>query len=49
MAEVGLFHEYEAVRGQVNRLNHQILKALVVPEEVAGMDAMPWSRTASSR
>ena len=44
MADVGIFYEYEAVRGQVNRLNHQILKTLVVPEEVTGMEAVPWSR-----
>lgn len=43
MAEIGLFHEYEAVRGQVNRLGHQILKALVVPEYVASMDEIGWS------
>jgi len=43
MAEIGLFHEQEAVRGQVNRLGHQILKALVVPENVATMDEIPWS------
>jgi acetoacetate decarboxylase len=44
MAEIGLFHEQEAVRGQVNRLGHQILKALVVPEYVAKMDEIPWSK-----
>ncbi len=44
MAEVSLHHEYEAVRGQVNRLNHQILKALVVPEAMAKMEEIPWSR-----
>ena len=43
MAEVSLHHEFEAVRGQVNRLNHQILKALVVPEAEAIMDEVPWS------
>lgn len=43
MADVSLHHEYEAVRGQVNRLNHQILKALVVPEAEATMDEVPWS------
>jgi acetoacetate decarboxylase len=43
MAEVSLHHEYEAVRGQVNRLNHQILKALVVPEAPAEMAEIPWS------
>ncbi len=44
MAEVSLHHEYEAVRGQVNRLGHQILKALVVPEAEARMEEVPWSR-----
>jgi acetoacetate decarboxylase len=44
MAEIGLFNEYEAVRGQVNRLGHQILKALVVPERDAVMDEVGWSR-----
>ncbi len=43
MAEIGLFHEYEAVRGQVNRLGHQILKALVVPEYEADMGEVQWS------
>ena len=43
MAEIGLFHEYEAVRGQVNRLGHQILKALVVPEYETGMEGIGWS------
>lgn len=44
MAEIGLFNEYEAVRGQVNRLGHQILKTLVVPERDAVMDEVGWSR-----
>lgn len=43
LAEIGLFHEQEAVRGQMNRLGHQILKALVVPEYVANMSEVPWS------
>ncbi len=43
MAEVALYHEYEAVRGQVNRLGHQILKALVVPETTVTMAEVPWS------
>lgn len=43
LAEIELFHEQEAVRGQVNRLGHQILKALAVPEYVASMDEVPWS------
>lgn len=44
MAEIGLYHEYEAIRGQVNRLGHEIIKALVVPEEVTTMDHVPWSK-----
>jgi acetoacetate decarboxylase len=43
MAEIGLHHEYEAVRGQVDRLGHQIIKMLVVPENEAAMDEVPWS------
>lgn len=43
MADIGLHYEYEAVRGQVDRLGHQILKALVVPEYEATMDEVPWS------
>ncbi len=43
MAQVELVHEYEAVRGQVNRLGHQIIKALVVPEYAATMDEVGWS------
>lgn len=43
MADIGLYPEQEAVRGQVNRLGHQILKTLVVPEYIAKMDEIPWS------
>ncbi len=43
MADISLHHEYEAVRGQVNRLGHQIIKTLVVPEYPATMDDVPWS------
>lgn len=43
MAEINQYFEYEAVRGQVNRLGHQILKALVVPEKEAEMGEIPWS------
>lgn len=43
LADIGLYHEQEAVRGQVDRLGHQILKALVVPEYEAKMDEIPWS------
>jgi hypothetical protein len=37
-------HEQEAVIGKVTRLDHQILKTLVVPEYEASMDEIPWSR-----
>ena len=43
MAEIGLHHEHEAVRGQVDRLGHQIIKTLVVPEDQTTMDEVPWS------
>jgi acetoacetate decarboxylase len=44
MAEITLVHEQEAVIGKVTRLDHQILKTLVVPEYEASMDEIPWSR-----
>lgn len=43
MAEIGLYHEYEAFRGQVDRLGHQIIKSLVVPESQAEVEDVPWS------
>lgn len=43
MADIELVHEHEAVRGQTNRLGHQIVKALAVPEYQAKMDEIPWS------
>ncbi len=43
IAEIGIYHEFEAVRGQVNRLGHQILKGLVVPNFEAEMEQVPWS------
>ncbi len=43
MADIGIYHEFEAVRGQVNRLGHQILKTLVVPTFEANMEQIPWS------
>ncbi len=43
MADIGIYHEFEAVRAQVNRLGHQILKALVVPNFEAEMEQVPWS------
>jgi acetoacetate decarboxylase len=44
MAEIGLTLEQEAAIGKVTRLDHQILKALVVPEYEAQMSEIPWSR-----
>lgn len=44
MADINLFHDQEAVIGKVVRLDHQILKTLVVPDYVASMDEVPWSR-----
>ena len=43
MAEMTLVHDQEAVVGKVVRLDHQILKTIVVPEYVASMDEVPWS------
>jgi acetoacetate decarboxylase len=43
IAEIGLYPEQEAIRGQVDRLGHQILKTLVVPEYEASMSEVPWS------
>jgi acetoacetate decarboxylase len=43
LADIGLHFEQEAVRGQVDRLGHQILKTLVVPEYEAKMEEIPWS------
>ena len=44
LADINLTHDQEAVVGKVIRLDHQILKALVVPEYVAQMEEVPWSR-----
>ena len=44
MAEIGIVLEQEAAIGKVVRLDHQILKTLVVPEYIANMDEVPWSR-----
>lgn len=43
MADISLRHDQEAVVGKVERLDHQIMKTLVVPEYVAAMDEVPWS------
>jgi acetoacetate decarboxylase len=44
MAEFSIKHDQEATVCKVTRLDHQILKALVVPEYEAKMDEIPWSR-----
>jgi len=44
MADIGLKFEQEAVIGKVTRLDHQIFKAIVVPEYEAEMSEIPWSR-----
>jgi len=44
LAEIGLSHDQEAVVGKVTRLDHQILKTLVIPEYEAQMSEIPWSR-----
>jgi hypothetical protein len=44
MADLSLKFDQEATIGKVVRLDHQILKALVVPEYVANMSEVPWSR-----
>lgn len=44
MADMSLTLDQEAVIGKVTRLDHQILKTLVVPEYEANMSEIPWSR-----
>ncbi|MBJ7898819.1 MAG: hypothetical protein GC158_02610 [Cyanobacteria bacterium RI_101] len=44
MAAISLTLEQEAVIGKVTRLDHQILKTLVVPEYEAKRSDIPWSR-----
>jgi acetoacetate decarboxylase len=44
LADISLVHEQESTIGKVTRLDHQILKTLVVPEYVASMSEVPWSR-----
>jgi acetoacetate decarboxylase len=44
MAEIGIAFDQEATVGKVVRLDHQIMKTIVVPEYVASMDEVPWSR-----
>lgn len=43
MADIAITHDMEAVRAETTRLNHQIIKALVVPRYIAAMDEIPWS------
>ncbi len=43
MAEISIKFEQEATIAKVVRLDHQILKALVVPEYNAAMKEIPWS------
>jgi acetoacetate decarboxylase len=44
MADISLTFDQEATLGKVTRLDHQILKTLVVPEYIASMSEVPWSR-----
>ena len=44
MADISIALDQEATIGKVVRLDHQILKALTVPEYVATMAEVPWSR-----
>ena len=44
MAELSLAHDQEAVVGKITRLDHQIMKTIVVPEYQASMTEIPWSR-----
>ncbi len=44
LADISLTLDQEAVIGKVVRLDHQILKTLAVPEYVAEMSEIPWSR-----
>jgi len=43
MADIDIVLEMEAVRAQTNRLGHEIIKALVVPQYEANMEEVPWS------
>jgi acetoacetate decarboxylase len=44
LADVNLNFDQEAVIGKVSRLDHQILKTIVVPEYEAEMSEIPWGR-----
>ena len=44
MAQIELTWDMEAVRGQTNRLGHQIIKALAIPTYEADPAEIPWSK-----
>lgn len=44
IADISLTHDQEAVVGKVVRLDHQIIKCTTVPEYVASMAEIPWSK-----
>ena len=43
LADIDIRHDMEAVLAQTNRLGHQIVKALVVPNYESEMSEVPWS------
>jgi acetoacetate decarboxylase len=44
MADISLSFDQEATVGKIVRLDHQIMKTVVVPEHMATMAEIPWSR-----
>ena len=44
MADISIRLDQEAAIGKVTRLDHQILKTITVPEYIASMGEVPWSR-----
>ncbi len=44
MADISIQFDQEATVGKIVRLDHQIMKTIVVPEYVASMGEIPWSR-----
>jgi len=44
LADLSLVHNQEAVVGKVVRLDHQIIKCTTIPEYIASMDEIPWSK-----
>lgn len=44
MADISLSFDQEATVGKIVRLDHQIMKTVVVPEHTATMTEIPWSR-----